>query len=230
VKRISDVLAALAAGAIVACSKPDAGPAHADADPLRCATCHTPEFNATSNPPHSGARPMTCGVCHTQSSWNRWRVEHPGWQLTGAHARAAAEKNLAGVDNRVKCFWCHRGTPPTFAGTKQECFACHEEDRVAVRYPGHDTFSLSCETCHSTEAWKPAKKPPPAAPSAITSAPTTTTTDAGARTVATAPSRPRPPPVKPTPPPSTPHTAPTPTPTKTVPPPPDVTSHASRRR
>lgn len=138
------------------------GPA-AQQDPLRCATCHMPEFDDTSHPPHSHARPTTCGVCHTQTNWkvsrSAPRVEHPWWPLTGAHLRAAAEREVAGVEKQVKCMWCHRGDPTTFRDTKKECISCHEQDRSRSDFPDHDTFAATCEDCHSTESWKKAKRP-----------------------------------------------------------------------
>ena len=127
--------------------------------PLRCVACHEPEFKSTTRPPHVGARPESCGVCHTQSAWGHARIEHPWWQLTGAHARAAEDGALAGADQRVKCFWCHRGEPAQFAGTSKECIGCHAEDLQGVKFPGHDSFATTCESCHSTEAWKPATHP-----------------------------------------------------------------------
>lgn len=222
------VLVALAA----ACREPPrAAPAHGDAgardggpegDPQRCAGCHMPEFRTTHHPPHPDARPTTCGVCHTQASWHRWRVDHPTWELTGAHLRAAQDESVAGVEKHVKCFWCHRGDPPVFEGTKKECVACHEEDREEVRLPGHTEFGTACETCHSTDKWKPAKRPP-----RTTEHDAGAPHDAGASVDAGTHTVPTP---KPTAAPKPTATAPKPTATTPPrPPAPDVTSRASRR-
>jgi hypothetical protein len=162
VKSNFELALALTATLLVACHHDAPGAVHGSDghdSPLRCVACHAPEFKSTTRPPHSGARPETCGVCHTQSSWGHARIEHPWWQLTGAHTRAAADQGLAGTENRVKCFWCHRGEPAQFAGTSKECIGCHAEDRQGVQFPEHDTFADTCETCHSTEAWKPATHP-----------------------------------------------------------------------
>jgi hypothetical protein len=150
-------LALLGALLLVCCQ--DAPDAQAGNRPWRCAACHQPEFKSTTRPPHERARPEACGVCHVQSSWHGVRIEHPWWALTGAHARAAADQGVAGVEQRVKCFWCHRGEPPVFGGTPSACIGCHAEDRSGVPFPEHDTFSADCETCHSSEAWKPARHP-----------------------------------------------------------------------
>ncbi len=133
---------------------------HASQDPTRCADCHTPEFDETTRPPHPNARPDSCGVCHTQTSWHPWRVDHPWYVLTGAHLKAAQDEALEGKENQVKCFWCHRGDPRTFKNTKTDCISCHADDRATSTFPGHANFQTSCEDCHSTDAWKPARRPP----------------------------------------------------------------------
>lgn len=126
----------------------------------RCANCHLPEFLGANHPLHPGARPQTCGVCHGASDWHRIEVRHPTWELTGAHARAAADPRLAGDEKQVKCFWCHRGSPTIFEGTPKSCVSCHEFERARVKFERHATFSSECATCHSTDAWKPARHPP----------------------------------------------------------------------
>lgn len=234
-KNASSLLRVLALAALAACTKAPPDGAHGDPqkDPTRCATCHLPEYRATTHPPHPDARPTTCGVCHLQTSWGHWRVDHPWWELTGAHARAAADKALAGKENQVKCFWCHRGDPATWKDTKKECISCHEDDRETSTFPDHETFSTQCETCHTTETWKGGKKPPRVVQDAGPPPEADAGADAGAKPV-----KPRPiptPTTRPTTPP-----VPTPTTRPTTPPvvtpttptglPPDVVVHPSRRR
>jgi hypothetical protein len=227
----------LAMAALSACGK---GEDHAKSDdPARCASCHTPEYGATKNPPHAGVRPTACGVCHVQTSWHGARIEHAWWPLTGAHARAAEDRALAGEEKRVKCFWCHRGDPPVFKGTPKECVACHDEDRRGVR--DHEERT-ACAECHSTEAWKP----PLAEAKARVEGKAHAEADAGAHADghaeaedagahadagvhADAGAARKPPPRKPKPPPTvTPIPTPIPTPTPT-PKPPDVITRPSRR-
>ena len=97
-------------------------------------------------------------------------MDHPWWELTGAHLKAAADRDVAGTEKQVKCFWCHRGEASTWKGTKKECLACHADDRTTSKFPGHASFPDTCEECHSTTAWSPTTKhierPPPEAPDA----------------------------------------------------------------
>jgi hypothetical protein len=162
-------------------------------------------------------------------------VEHRGWELTGAHARAAADKTLAGKEKQVKCFWCHHEDTTTFSVAKKDCIGCHADDRESATSPPHEDLALTCETCHSTEGWKPATRPasgvkhppePPhpaedaGAPPVASSAPAKLTPPRPTAPTPTAPKPTAPKPTAPTP------TAPKPTPTV----PPDVVTKPSRRR
>ena len=110
-----------------------------------CASCHLPEYQRAKNPPHAGVRPTACAVCHTQQAWRPSVFDHP-YPLLGAHAKA-------------RCTACHVGQPPVYAGTSKRCVGCHRDDYDRSEYPGHDRFATTCDDCHSTTAWKPARKP-----------------------------------------------------------------------
>jgi hypothetical protein len=155
---------ALVVASLAGCKSDPRAEPHGQADKtddaVRCATCHLAEFDAVrgGRTPHPGVRPTSCGACHLETSWKPWRVDHPWWALTGAHLRAAQDETAAGDEKQVKCFWCHRGEPATWKGTRKECIACHQEDRAKSRFPGHETFADTCEDCHSTDKWKPTTK------------------------------------------------------------------------
>jgi hypothetical protein len=108
-----------------------------------CASCHLSEFEATSRPPHPGVRPTTCRTCHSKSSWHPFRLEH-SWLLAGAHAKAS-------------CFACHSGKSPQFEGTGKACVGCHQtaREKADAGVTRHASFPVTCETCHTTSAWKP---------------------------------------------------------------------------
>ena len=206
--RNSSVLLALAAASLLACGAQP--PADAARDPQACARCHLSEFASASH--HVGERPTTCGVCHAQTSWHPSRLEHPFWELAGAHEKA-------------KCFFCHEGTPPAFKGTPKACVACHRPEYEKA--PEHVArFPTTCEECHTTAAWKPAL-PKPGAPSplpaATGSAPSEPPVPPPRATPTSAP-RPRPAPVpKPKP-------APTPTVVPSTTPPDTLTGPSKRKR
>jgi hypothetical protein len=111
-----------------------------------CARCHMPEYLEAKQPVHVGVRPTACAVCHSQRAWAPSVFDHP-WPLTGAHAGA-------------RCAGCHVGQPPLYVGTSKLCVGCHRDDYDRSDYPGHERFARTCADCHSTTAWKPARKPP----------------------------------------------------------------------
>jgi hypothetical protein len=105
-----------------------------------CDSCHMTDFR--SAPKHVGQKPTKCAVCHESYAWHPQRVAHPFYPLDGAHAKAS-------------CFDCHKGDPPLFGGTPKECVGCHRADYDRSRFPGHSSFPLTCDKCHSVSAWKP---------------------------------------------------------------------------
>ena len=117
--------------------------ASSSAPSQRCVTCHLSEYQSVSHPPHPGVRPTTCGTCHLDSAWHPYRLDH-SWPLEGAHAK-------------TQCFDCHRGEPRQFEGTSKECLSCHVDDRADAnqKLSRHEQFGTTCQTCHSTVAWKP---------------------------------------------------------------------------
>jgi hypothetical protein len=108
--------------------------------PTACDDCHMSDFR--SAPKHVGQKPTKCAVCHASYAWHPQRIDHPFFPLDGAHAKAA-------------CFDCHRGNPLQFGGTPKECVGCHRADYDKSRFPGHSSFPLTCEKCHSVSVWKP---------------------------------------------------------------------------
>jgi hypothetical protein len=203
-------LSLVLSAALAACSQApkDAAPASKTTDFAACAECHMPDYARAKH--HAGERPTTCGVCHEQDRWHPRKVVNHPWPLTGKHAT-------------TKCDGCHVDGPNAHAIDKA-CVACHApEFERAPEHVGH--FPVTCEQCHTTEAWKPLvpepvwpkPSPPPPDPSASASA-------------SAAPSASAPPPPKPKPKwvPPKPSTTPTAKPTTTHPPI-DPTSNASRR-
>jgi hypothetical protein len=111
--------------------------------PQDCYACHDDDFNATTDPAHVASGFSTdCLQCHSTNAWEPATFNHDAtaFPLTGAH-------------RTVSCTECH--TNGTYAGTPQDCFACHEADYNATSQPQHTSagFGIDCATCHDTNQW-----------------------------------------------------------------------------
>jgi hypothetical protein len=97
-----------------------------------CAGCHAQDDT------HQGRFGEDCGACHTTDDWEGADFDHSlaAFPLTGAHVN-------------VVCTDCHEGG--TFAGTPQQCVACHAD---SAYHQG--LFTAACDSCHTTAAWYPA--------------------------------------------------------------------------
>ena len=110
-----------------------------------CATCHTPEFQTTSNPNHvQAAFPTTCDTCHTTSSWAGAQFDHnnTSFPLTGSHVG-------------LNCSSCHASG--VYKGLPTTCVSCHLNDFNQTASPNHPQsgFPQQCEVCHNTSKWVP---------------------------------------------------------------------------
>ena len=111
--------------------------------PTACYACHRENYEATDDPNHMTAGFATdCERCHGvfSSTWGSGDFIHMP-VLTGAHAR-------------ISCTECHSGG---FAGTPQDCAACHQPDYDGTTNPQHAQagFPTECALCHNTTAWVP---------------------------------------------------------------------------
>ena len=114
--------------------------------PKDCASCHTADFQKTTNPNHPAAGfPTDCSICHTTNSWSGAVFDHSKtlFPLTGAHVSQT-------------CLSCH--SSGKYAGLSTLCSSCHLTNFNNATNPNHVTagFPQTCEVCHSTTAWTPA--------------------------------------------------------------------------
>jgi hypothetical protein len=110
--------------------------------PTQCVGCHLTDFNNTTNPPHSSGFSTECQTCHNTSAWQPATFNHDAtFPLTGAH-------------RSVACADCHPNN--NYANTPRECSGCHMTDYTSANDPVHSPgFPTTCETCHTTTAWRP---------------------------------------------------------------------------
>jgi hypothetical protein len=111
--------------------------------PTDCYSCHTKDWNGTTDPKHAAAGfPTTCATCHTTSSWDGAVFDHnkTRFPLTGKHVG-------------VTCATCH--TTSNYAATPTDCYSCHTKDWNGTTDPKHAAagFPTTCATCHTTSSW-----------------------------------------------------------------------------
>lgn len=115
--------------------------------PTDCYSCHTNDYNKTTNPNHvQSGFPTTCDVCHNTTAWQPASFDHSktAFPLTGAHIT-------------VPCASCH--VNGKYAGTPKDCYSCHINDWKGTNNPSHAAagFPTDCSICHSTTSWAGAK-------------------------------------------------------------------------
>jgi len=108
-----------------------------------CASCHTPDFMATSEPSHPAAGfANDCSQCHDTRTFQRANWPHPGsFALTLGHAGR-------------RCTECHVGQ--SYMNTQTDCASCHLDTYQATQQPNHATagFGTDCAGCHNTVRWQ----------------------------------------------------------------------------
>ncbi len=111
-----------------------------------CYSCHSGEFNGTTNPNHVAAQfPQNCAVCHNTTNWSNAAFDHAaytGYALTGMHAT-------------LTCGQCHLNG--NYTNTSVACYSCHQADFTSTTNPNHVSsgFPTDCSICHSTSGWNP---------------------------------------------------------------------------
>jgi hypothetical protein len=100
-----------------------------------CDACHR------KDDVHKGSLGAACTDCHTESDWRKTRFDHgkTRFALTGKHVDAA-------------CTDCHRSG--VYQDAPETCVACHRKNDDGPR-GHHGRFGEKCESCHTTQAWKP---------------------------------------------------------------------------
>ncbi len=114
-----------------------------------CASCHLPDYYASSDPSHVTAGFSTqCAQCHAPEarSWNGNGDFHFYFPLVGGH-------------DISDCSECHDVSD--FSAASPECISCHKKDYEGATSVNHvgGNFSVVCTDCHNTNSWTPALMP-----------------------------------------------------------------------
>lgn len=138
-----------------------------------CADCHeSPHGTEFAVEMAAGG----CGGCHETSGWDRPRIDHTAFPLTGAHALARCDSchSPSEEDRRSGAGASYRGLPHACSGCHddvhagqfrltepvRECEACHTTDRFELPDFDHAASTsfpidgahapLECASCHPT--------------------------------------------------------------------------------
>jgi hypothetical protein len=115
---------------------------------VECGACHVDrQYAGTSktcfachqqDDPHEGQFGQECAACHTPEGWEIILFDH-----------AASAFPLTGAHTALDCQQCH--IDGRFSGLSTACAACHADPAYHA-----GLFTETCDTCHSTNAWRPA--------------------------------------------------------------------------
>jgi hypothetical protein len=105
--------------------------------PLDCYSCHTVDYNGTTNPAHAAAGfPTTCATCHTTTAWTGAVFNHTWFPETHGNANSV-------------CATCHTNSANY---TVFQCTQCHGGGNAAnFNHPGVGGYvynSINCYQCH----------------------------------------------------------------------------------
>lgn len=110
--------------------------------PLGCQDCHHPlgrGIEKPETPAPEGHFAARCELCH--------QADRPWAEFPGPDGSKHEQFPLLGKHLTLDCYRCHsagRLDPPS------KCEGCHVNDAAV------DHYKTNCETCHSSEGWKPA--------------------------------------------------------------------------
>jgi hypothetical protein len=113
--------------------------------PTDCYSCHTPEYQNTTDPNHvAAAFPTTCQTCHTTSRWTGATFNHTDFPIySGTHngkwtTCADCHVNSSNY-TQFSCITCHQhsdaNTSPRHSGVRgyvynaTSCYSCHPQGR-----------------------------------------------------------------------------------------------------
>ena len=122
-----------------------------EAQDTRCTACHKGIAADIAGRSHfhgkfAPARTGSCKGCHSEHKGRGAGLIH--FSRIGFN-HVFSDFPLLGAHARVDCAGCH-GTTHQYRGTPRDCAACH-----AAKDPHRGQLGRACQTCHTTDAWKP---------------------------------------------------------------------------
>lgn len=121
--------------------------AHADANKVKCESCHNPKAKYRDAPAdcyschkkddkHKGKVGSACADCHVELNWKQIRFDHDKtrYKLRNKHVE-------------VQCKDCHAND--RFKDTPMDCYSCHKKDD---KHRGQE--GTQCGDCHDDRSWK----------------------------------------------------------------------------
>ena len=123
-----------------------------------CQSCHTKDWQNTSNPPHTADpavfAPANCQSCHT--TFDSWL----GASFTGNHAAPPISFPLTGGHATVPCQSCHVNNNYHLQIAANDCgnAGCHLSTWQQTNNPPHPSAgpvfaAANCTNCHNTTSW-----------------------------------------------------------------------------
>ena len=113
--------------------------------PTACYSCHTPEYQNTTDPNHAAAAfPTTCQTCHTTTQWTGATFNHTDFPIySGTHQgkwTTCADCHVNSSNyTQFSCITCHQhsaaNTNPAHNGVRgyvyngTSCYSCHPQGR-----------------------------------------------------------------------------------------------------
>ena len=126
-----------------------------DGQALTCSSCHASRLSEVDR--------QACTDCHSagddaRAAYMRAHVDQYGNTCLDCHDGVDRMTNfdhaqvfpLDGAHGEIECTSCHRDR--VYHGTPTACVECHAEPSIHA-----GVFGVSCQDCHTTQAWAPAR-------------------------------------------------------------------------
>ena len=105
-----------------------------------CASCHeNPHGAQFASEMAAGG----CASCHDPAGWDRPRIDHTSWPLTGAHRNASCDRCHAPSDEDRRT-----GRGASYRGAPRACAGCHADPHAGQFALGEP--ARTCSDCHET--------------------------------------------------------------------------------